>query len=75
MYAVAVSNLNTKIVETQTGTKEQMWQVYSEEINAAKRLGWMLLGVKDSISMTKMMHRWVNSDGQTVEIAIGVMEQ
>ena len=75
MYAVAVSNLNTKIVETQTGTKEQMWRVYSDEINAAKRLGWMLLGVKDSISMTKMMHRWVNTDGQTVEIAIGVVEQ
>lgn len=39
MYAVAVSNLSTKITETQTGTKESMWQAYKAEIDAAKRLG------------------------------------
>lgn len=75
MYAVVVSNLKTQTTETQTGTKESMWRAYDNEIKAAKRLGWMLLGVKDSISMTKMMHRWVNTEGQTVEIAIGVLEQ
>lgn len=74
MYAVVVSNLKTQTTETQTGTKESMWQAYKAEIDAAKRLGWMLLGVKDSIDMVKMMHRWVNTDGQTVEIAIGVLE-
>lgn len=75
MYAVIVENQKTQVTETQTGTYTEMNAALWNEVEAAKRLGWMLMGVKSSEwDFTKVKTTWVNNDGQTVVIALGLLE-
>jgi len=76
MYAVAVVNKTTKISETQTGTYDAMSLAFWNEVEAAKRLGWFLLGVvANEFDLAKIRQTWVNTDGQTVVIAMGKLEE
>ncbi len=76
MYALAVVNKTTKISETQTGSYEMINQAFWNEVEAAKRLGWFLLGVvANEFDLAKIRQTWVNTDGQTVVIAMGRLEE
>lgn len=76
MYAVAVSNMTTKITETQTGTREAMSQAFWSEVESAKKLGWFLLGViANEFDLARIKQTWVNDEGQTVVIAMGQLEE
>lgn len=75
MYGVAVTNMHHQTTDSQKGTKAEMKKAYQGELAAAKRLGWKRIKVQHNpFGLDRIAQIWENTAGETVVIAIGVIE-